>query len=49
MPLWSTSDLGEDVISLSYERALRAHARYRPAIALLIAILNAAMDCLHRR
>jgi hypothetical protein len=30
-PLWSTSDLGEDVISLSYERALRAHARYRPA------------------
>jgi len=30
-PPWSTSDLGEDVISLSYERALRAHARYRPA------------------
>ncbi len=27
---WSSSDLGEDVASLSYERALRAHARYRP-------------------
>ena len=30
-PLWNSSDLGEDVASLSYERALRAHARYRPA------------------
>ena len=29
--LWSTSDLGEDVATLSYERALRTHARYRPA------------------
>ncbi|MGH9559855.1 MAG: plasmid mobilization protein [Terracidiphilus sp.] len=29
--LWSSSDLGEDVASLSYERALRAAARYRPA------------------
>jgi predicted DNA binding CopG/RHH family protein len=29
-PLWNSSDLGEDVASLSYERALRAHARYRP-------------------
>jgi hypothetical protein len=29
-PLWSSSDLGEDVATLSYERALRAHARYRP-------------------
>src|SRR5208283_1128809 len=29
-PLWDTSDLGEDVATLSYERALRAHARYRP-------------------
>ena len=29
--LWSSSDLGGDVVSLSYERALRAHARYRPA------------------
>lgn len=28
--LWSSSDLGDDVASLSYERALRAHARYRP-------------------
>jgi hypothetical protein len=30
-PLWNSSDLGEDVATLSYERALRAHARYRPA------------------
>jgi hypothetical protein len=30
-PPWSTSGLGEDVVSLSYERALRAHARYRPS------------------
>jgi hypothetical protein len=29
--LLSSSDLGEDVATLSYERALRAHARYRPA------------------
>jgi hypothetical protein len=28
--LWSASDLGEDVATLSYERALRTHARYRP-------------------
>ncbi len=28
--LWSSSDLGEDVAALSYEQALRAHARYRP-------------------
>lgn len=28
---WSGSDLGEDVATLSYERALRAHARYKPA------------------
>lgn len=28
--LWSSSDLGDDVASLSYERALRTHARYRP-------------------
>ena len=28
--LWTTSDLGEDVATLSYERALRTHARYRP-------------------
>jgi hypothetical protein len=30
-PEWSTDDLGEDVATLSYERALQAHARYRPA------------------
>jgi len=30
-PLWNSNDLGEDVATLSYERALRAHARYRPA------------------
>ncbi len=29
-PLWNSSDLGEDVATLSYEHALRAHARYRP-------------------
>jgi hypothetical protein len=28
---WNESDLGEDVVTLSYERALNAHARYRPA------------------
>jgi hypothetical protein len=28
---WNESDLGEDVVTLSYERALSAHARYRPA------------------
>jgi hypothetical protein len=27
----SESDLGDDVVTLSYERALRAHARYVPA------------------
>ena len=30
-PLWNSSDFGEDVATLSYERALRTHARYRPA------------------
>ncbi len=30
-PLWSSSDLGEDVAALSYEQALRARARYRSA------------------
>lgn len=30
-PLWSNGDLGEDVATLSYEQALRTHARYRPA------------------
>jgi hypothetical protein len=30
-PLWNASDLGEDVVSLSYEQALRARARYRSA------------------
>jgi hypothetical protein len=30
VPLWNDSDLGEDVAALSYERALRIHARYRP-------------------
>lgn len=29
--LWNSSDLGDDVASLSYERALRTHARYRAA------------------
>lgn len=30
---WSSGDLGDDVVTLSYERALSAHARYRPADA----------------
>jgi hypothetical protein len=30
-PLWSSRDLGQDVATLTYERALRTHARYRPA------------------
>jgi hypothetical protein len=30
-PLWNHNDLGEDVVSLSYEQALRARARYRSA------------------
>ena len=28
---WSNDELGDDVVTLSYERALRNHARYRPA------------------
>lgn len=27
----TSSDLGDDVVTLSYDRALRAHARYQPA------------------
>ena len=30
-PVWNDEDPGEDVASLSYESALRAHARYRSA------------------
>jgi hypothetical protein len=30
-PLWNSNDLGDDVASLSYERALRTHGRYRAA------------------
>jgi len=30
-PAWNDDDLGDDVATLSYERALRAHARYKPA------------------
>ena len=29
-PTWNGDDLGDEAIPLSYERALRAHARYRP-------------------
>lgn len=29
--IWNGNDLGEDVVTLSYERALRAHARYKPS------------------
>jgi hypothetical protein len=28
---WPGDDLGEDVVTLSYERALRAHSRHKPA------------------
>jgi predicted DNA binding CopG/RHH family protein len=28
---WSNGDLEDDVVTLSYERALRAHTRYKPA------------------
>jgi hypothetical protein len=31
LPLWSDANLGEDVATISYESALRAHARYRLA------------------
>ena len=29
-PAWSEDELSDDVATLSYERALRAHARYKP-------------------
>lgn len=29
-PAWNDSDLADDVATLSYEHALRAHARYKP-------------------
>jgi len=32
-PELSIGDLGEDVVTLSYERALRTHARYKPTNA----------------
>lgn len=33
-PAWNDDDLADDIATLSYERALRAHARYRsPAVA----------------
>jgi hypothetical protein len=31
MPAWNDDDLADDVATLSYERALRTHARYKPA------------------
>jgi hypothetical protein len=31
LPAWNDDGLADDVATLSYERALRAHARYRPA------------------
>jgi len=30
-PTWSNEALEDDVVTLSYERALKAHARYKPA------------------
>jgi hypothetical protein len=32
-PSWEEEELADDVASLSYERALRTHARYRPAVS----------------
>jgi Mobilization protein NikA len=32
LPVWNDDALAEDVATLSYERALRAHARYRPSM-----------------
>jgi hypothetical protein len=32
-PGWGDGELGEDVVTLSYERALRNHSRYKPANA----------------
>jgi len=31
VPAWNDDDLEDDVATLSYERALRTHSRYRPA------------------
>jgi len=33
VPAWNDDDLEDDVATLSYERALKAHARYRPVEA----------------
>lgn len=33
IPAWNDDDLEDDVTTLSYERALQAHARYRPVDA----------------
>jgi hypothetical protein len=33
VPAWNDDDLEDDVMTLSYERALQAHARYRPVDA----------------
>jgi predicted DNA binding CopG/RHH family protein len=33
VPAWNDDDLEDDVATLSYEKALRAHARYRPVDA----------------
>jgi predicted DNA binding CopG/RHH family protein len=33
LPSWDEEELDEDVASLSYERALRTHARFRPSAA----------------
>jgi len=31
-PVWNDDELADDVATLSYERALRAHSRYQPAV-----------------
>lgn len=35
VPAWDNDELEDDVATLSYERALRAHARYRPVDAIV--------------
>jgi hypothetical protein len=32
-PAWNDDELADDVATLSYERALRAHSRYQPAVS----------------
>jgi hypothetical protein len=44
IPAWSNDGLAEDVAVLSYEHALRAHARYRPADTIAAALQPSATE-----